>query len=340
MRAGDRAALHADEAARRRSSRSGSSPIASSAPSTTRRRPRTSRALSGLDLVDRQEPRRQGRPLRAHDRRRGREDQREPRRRRTTSRTSAWPRSSWALMTPPQYNPLFEQRDSTGKYHDRLTDLLGDHRLGRRRRAAQLVRPHATRRVERRGGHLLPAPRRKPYRRKNAPYDSLEELHMVRGVRDDFWATFVDPDPTNPKKRIMTVWGQGDGQRQHGRTRRRSRRRVRRRAARPTLCTDPMQMQMFFMGVTMAHGITMGAPLFGSAQDFVDDDEGPGDARADPHGDGHEAGEVPVGERVREEHHHREQDVLDLRRRRREGLQARDARADPHRRRLPQRAAA
>ena len=49
----------------------------------------------------------------------------------------------------------------------------------------------------------------KPYRRKNAPYDSLEELHMVRGIGDDFWATFVDPDPADPRKREMTVWGQG-----------------------------------------------------------------------------------------------------------------------------------
>ncbi len=49
----------------------------------------------------------------------------------------------------------------------------------------------------------------KPYRRKNAPYDSLEELHMVRGISDDFWAAFGDPDPTNPKKRGLTVWGQG-----------------------------------------------------------------------------------------------------------------------------------
>ena len=32
---------------------------------------------------------------------------------------------------------------------------------------------------------------------------------MVRGISDDFWATFVDPDPPNPKKRVMTVWGQG-----------------------------------------------------------------------------------------------------------------------------------
>ena len=28
-------------------------------------------------------------------------------------------------------------------------------------------------------------------------------------------------------------------------------------------------MQMFVMGVTMAQGITMGAPLFGSPQDFI-----------------------------------------------------------------------
>ena len=32
---------------------------------------------------------------------------------------------------------------------------------------------------------------------------------MVRGVTDDFWSTFVDPDPTDPRKREITVWGQG-----------------------------------------------------------------------------------------------------------------------------------
>jgi len=46
-----------------------------------------------------------------------------------------------------------------------------------------------------------------PYERKNAAFDSLEELHRVRGISDDFWATFVDPDPDDPKSRIVTVWG-------------------------------------------------------------------------------------------------------------------------------------
>jgi general secretion pathway protein K len=111
---------------------------------------------------------------------------------------------------------------------------------------------------------LLP----KPYRRKNAPFDSLEEMHMVRGINDDFWATFVDPDPTNPKKRVMTVWGQGavnvntaNGQILLGV--------VCAGAPQAEICTDPNQAALFLTGVMMAHGITMGAPLFGSPTDFI-----------------------------------------------------------------------
>jgi len=49
----------------------------------------------------------------------------------------------------------------------------------------------------------------RPYERKNAPFDSLQELHFVRGVNDDFWTTFVEPDPENPESRVLTVWGKG-----------------------------------------------------------------------------------------------------------------------------------
>lgn len=48
-----------------------------------------------------------------------------------------------------------------------------------------------------------------PYERKNAPFDSVQELFLVSGVSDDFWSAFADPDPEDPKKRIMTVWGKG-----------------------------------------------------------------------------------------------------------------------------------
>jgi len=48
-----------------------------------------------------------------------------------------------------------------------------------------------------------------PYRAKNAPFDSLEELRLVRGVGDDFWATFIDPEPEDPNARIFTIYGSG-----------------------------------------------------------------------------------------------------------------------------------
>lgn len=47
------------------------------------------------------------------------------------------------------------------------------------------------------------------YDRKNAPYDSLQELHFVHGIGDDFWSAFVEPNPDDPETRAFTVWGRG-----------------------------------------------------------------------------------------------------------------------------------
>jgi general secretion pathway protein K len=170
-------------------------------------------------------------------------------------------------MAPIQFDPLFTQRDSTGNYNDRLTTCAAiidwadpDEQLY----SCDLTSAPSSNAVEDAWYQLLP----KPYRRKNAPYDSLEELHMVRGVTDDFWSSFVDPDPTDPRKREITVWGQGT---------------VNINTANPLtlyalvcsgaptadVCTDPTQMPLFVMGVTMAQGITMGMPLFGSPGDFI-----------------------------------------------------------------------
>jgi len=179
-----------------------------------------------------------------------------------------------SAMMPIQYDPLFTQRDATGNYNDRLTICSAiidwadsDEQLF----SCDLTNSAGSNAVEDSWYQLLA----KPYRRKNAPYDSLEELHMSRGISDDFWATFVDPDPTDPRKRIMTVWGQGT---------------VNVNSANPAtlyglvcsgaptaeLCTDPLQMQLFVMGMTMAKGITMGAPIFGSPKDFINAMEGKG----------------------------------------------------------------
>ena len=175
-----------------------------------------------------------------------------------------------AVMSPLQYNPLFEQRDPSGNYNDRLTICSAmidwaDVDEQQMNCNTQQTSGVSTSAVEDSYYQLLAV---KPYRRKNAPFDSLEELHMVRGVSDDFWATFVDPDPTNPDKRVMTVWGQGainvnsaNAQTLLGV--------VCSGAPATPMCIDPNQASMFLMGVTMAKGITMGAPLFASAQDFI-----------------------------------------------------------------------
>jgi general secretion pathway protein K len=179
-----------------------------------------------------------------------------------------------STMAPIQYDPLFQQRDSTGNYNDRLTvcsALIDWADADEQLFSCDLTSTSSSNAVEDSWYQLLP----KQYRRKNAPFDSLEEMHMVRGVSDDFWGVFVDPEPTDPKKRIMTVWGQGtvnvnsaNALTLYGLV----------CAGAPTadMCTDPTQMQLFVMGITMAKGITMGAPLFGGPKDFINAMEGKG----------------------------------------------------------------
>ena len=92
---------------------------------------------------------------------------------------------------------------------------------------------------------------------------------MVRGISDDFWATFVDPEPTNPKKRDHDGVGAGHGQRELGQRADALGARVRGRARPRSSAPTPCRCRLFVMGVTMAQGITMGAPLFGSPKDFI-----------------------------------------------------------------------
>jgi general secretion pathway protein K len=180
------------------------------------------------------------------------------------------------LILPLQYNSIFEQKDKTGQFSDRfstcsaLIDWADSDELAFNCDLSQTSAANSGG-VEDAFYQLL----QKPYRRKNAPYDSLEELHMVRGIGDDFWATFVDPDPSNPKKRVMTVWGQGainvntaNAQTLYAV--------VCAGAPQADICTDPNQASLFLTGVTMARGVTMGAPLFGAKKDFIDTMTGKG----------------------------------------------------------------
>jgi general secretion pathway protein K len=111
-------------------------------------------------------------------------------------------------MTGPQYDPLFDRRAEDGEYASRydicsaIIDWVDpDQDLENCEGTANAAAspPEDT----------FYQSLRDPYQRKNAPFDSLEELRMVRGVGDDFWSTFIDPNPDDPGQRPVTIWGSG-----------------------------------------------------------------------------------------------------------------------------------
>jgi general secretion pathway protein K len=116
-----------------------------------------------------------------------------------------------------------------------------------------------------------------PYRVKNAPYDSLEELRLIRGVGDDFWATFIEPQPDDPLSRTVTIYGSGA---------------VNANTAPPqvllarlcsfvesaTLCADPGEAAKFVQLITTVRSL-FPIPLFSRPEDFLSFLEGAGGAR-------------------------------------------------------------
>lgn len=113
------------------------------------------------------------------------------------------------LMVNPANDPLFEARDADGQFSDRQTICSAVIDWTDPDQDSYVCDPSnptaQTAAAEDSFYDLL----KKPYPRKNAAFDSLQELHRLRGFSDDFWATFIEPDPDNPQKRNVTVWGQG-----------------------------------------------------------------------------------------------------------------------------------
>ena len=120
---------------------------------------------------------------------------------------------TFALMggyqSPSPFDPLFEQRDADGQYTSRLDvvsalidwwDYDGERTTfdpGASTVASGGAEDDVYRMFD------------DPYEAKNAPFDSIEELRLVRGIGDDFWATFIEPDPDDPRTRAITIYGSG-----------------------------------------------------------------------------------------------------------------------------------
>jgi general secretion pathway protein K len=173
------------------------------------------------------------------------------------------------LIGPPQFSPMFEARDADDQYSDRRTVCQAIIDWVDPDQDQALCDPTSSTAQQTGSEDSFYQLLKQPYKRKNAAFDSLEELHRVRGVSDDFWSTFIDPDPDNPDKRIVTIWGQGA---------------VNVNTANPQtllalvcqasnnlakMCTDGAEAQKFIMALTMLHGFMPGLPVFKNAQEFV-----------------------------------------------------------------------
>ena len=112
-------------------------------------------------------------------------------------------------QSPSPFDPLFERRDADNQITTRLdiVSALVDwwdpdtQRTNFDPGAAAVTSSGAEDDLY---GRL-----RDPYQVKNAAFDSIEELRLIRGVGDDFWATFLEPDPEDPESRLITIYGSG-----------------------------------------------------------------------------------------------------------------------------------
>jgi general secretion pathway protein K len=173
-----------------------------------------------------------------------------------------------ALLQGPQYDPLFSGEDLDGQITGRQELCAAIIDWADYDEDGEPCQPFEAQNINGGAEDNYYQSVGLDYFRKNAGFDSLEELRMVRGMGDDIWATFVDPNPSDPTKRVLTVWGQG---------------KVNVNTANAqtilalvcsdawdsALCTDPLQQAAFLQLVTLIRGFTMGLPLFGSSKDFI-----------------------------------------------------------------------
>jgi general secretion pathway protein K len=184
------------------------------------------------------------------------------------------------LLANPRLDLLFSERDADGQYTDRIALVgalvdYGDSDVNQFD-VQSLLSTSASGGSAGSSEDSFYSNLHPPYLRRNAPFDSVEELRMVRGLNsDDLWSAIVDPDPGNPRRRTLTVWGQGLVN-------------VNTANAQTLLalicafspasrqCTDVTASSQFISSVTMLQAFTlgMGIPLFTTPHQFVDTIQG------------------------------------------------------------------
>lgn len=179
--------------------------------------------------------------------------------------------------SPSPFDPIFSERDPDGQFSNRqdvLSALIDWWDYDTQRTNFDPGRAEVTE-----AGSEEDLYRRldEPYDAKNAPFDSLEELRMVRGISDDFWATFIEPRPDRPQDRTITIYGSGL---------------VNANEAPPEvllarlcsfierepLCSNPVEAAKFVQLMNTARAL-IPVPFFGASRDFINFVEGRGGPR-------------------------------------------------------------
>jgi general secretion pathway protein K len=179
------------------------------------------------------------------------------------------------LLQGLQYEPLFDEPDAEGDRHSReqiCSAVVDWADFDQEAFPCDLTGNYVAAGGEDSYYQLLGD----PYDRKNAAFDSLQELYMARGISDDFWHTFIEPDPADPHSRVVTVWGGGKVN-------------VNTANAQATLgivcayavegtklCEDPVEQAKFLGVLGMVKAFTAGIPVFGSPKAFVNALKGKG----------------------------------------------------------------
>jgi type II secretory pathway component PulK len=112
------------------------------------------------------------------------------------------------LIAPPRYDPLFSALDDKGRTHTRsdlLANVIDWWDLDEQRTNYDPT----LNAIQSSGGEDADYYRglSDPYNLKGGPFDTLEELRLVRGMNDDIWAAIIEPDLEDPNLRAVTIWG-------------------------------------------------------------------------------------------------------------------------------------
>ena len=180
------------------------------------------------------------------------------------------------LMKGTQYNKLFEKQDPDGQYSDRrvicgaIVDWSDPDIDG------YACNPKSGQAPSSGPEDSVYQLFKDPYKRKNAPFDSIEELRLVRGISDDFWATFVQPEAGQERSRTMTVWGQGkiNINTANGMTLLAAL--CNQAVPEEPLCNDRIKAQTFLTTVEFAKSMLGGMPIFSSPAQLIEAMQGKG----------------------------------------------------------------